>query len=79
MAAGMAIMGFGGGAMIGSPSAEYLMNHFSIPMLVFRIQFHNDFKNNSLIKLGLENNIIMTGIVPEEDLIKYYYTYSNFS
>ena len=29
LATGMAIMGFGGGAMIGSPSAEYLMNHFS--------------------------------------------------
>lgn len=29
LATGMAIMGFGGGAMIGSPSAEYLMNSFS--------------------------------------------------
>ncbi len=28
MATGMAIMGFGGGAMIGSPLAEELMNHF---------------------------------------------------
>jgi MFS family permease len=29
MATGMAIMGFGGGAMIGSPLATILMNHFS--------------------------------------------------
>ena len=29
MATGMAIMGFGGGAMIGSPFANYLINHFS--------------------------------------------------
>jgi MFS family permease len=29
MATGMAIMGFGGGAMIGSPLAVYLMNYFS--------------------------------------------------
>ena len=28
MATGMAIMGFGGGAMIGSPLANLLMNHF---------------------------------------------------
>ena len=28
MATGMAIMGFGGGAMIGSPLADMLMNHF---------------------------------------------------
>ena len=28
MATGMAIMGFGGGAMIGSPLADLLMNHF---------------------------------------------------
>jgi hypothetical protein len=28
MAAGMAIMGFGGGAMIGSPLANLLMDHF---------------------------------------------------
>jgi MFS family permease len=28
MATGMAIMGFGGGAMIGSPLANFLMNHF---------------------------------------------------
>ena len=28
MATGMAIMGFGGGAMIGSPLATILMNHF---------------------------------------------------
>jgi hypothetical protein len=28
MATGMAIMGFGGGALIGSPLAEELMNHF---------------------------------------------------
>ena len=31
MATGMAIMGFGGGAMIGSPLANMLMNHFSGP------------------------------------------------
>src|SRR5262249_57393008 len=28
MATGMAIMGFGGGAMIGAPLADILMNHF---------------------------------------------------
>ena len=31
MATGMAIMGFGGGAMIGSPLATMLMNHFKTP------------------------------------------------
>jgi MFS family permease len=31
MATGMAIMGFGGGAMIGSPLANLLMNHFRTP------------------------------------------------
>ncbi len=31
MATGMAIMGFGGGAMIGSPLAEWLMNFFRSP------------------------------------------------
>jgi MFS family permease len=31
MATGMAIMGFGGGAMIGSPLANILMNHFKSP------------------------------------------------
>jgi MFS family permease len=31
MATGMAIMGFGGGAMIGSPLADILMKHFSGP------------------------------------------------
>ena len=31
MATGMAIMGFGGGAMIGSPLANMLMNHFKGP------------------------------------------------
>ncbi len=31
MATGMAIMGFGGGAMIGSPLADMLMNHFRTP------------------------------------------------
>ena len=31
MATGMAIMGFGGGAMIGSPLASLLMNHFKTP------------------------------------------------
>ena len=29
MATGMAIMGFGGGAMIGSPLASLLMDHFA--------------------------------------------------
>ena len=29
MATGMAIMGFGGGAMIGAPLADHLMNHFA--------------------------------------------------
>jgi MFS family permease len=31
MATGMAIMGFGGGAMIGAPLADILMNHFKTP------------------------------------------------
>ena len=31
MATGMAIMGFGGGAMIGSPLADILMKHFATP------------------------------------------------
>ena len=31
MATGMAIMGFGGGAMIGSPLAALLMKHFAVP------------------------------------------------
>ncbi len=34
MATGMAIMGFGGGAMIGSPLANMLMNHFKTPTSV---------------------------------------------
>jgi MFS family permease len=34
MATGMAIMGFGGGAMIGSPLANLLMNHFETPVSV---------------------------------------------
>jgi len=32
MATGMAIMGFGGGAMIGSPLANLIMNHFKTPI-----------------------------------------------
>ena len=34
MATGMAIMGFGGGAMIGSPLADLLMKHFATPTSV---------------------------------------------
>jgi MFS family permease len=34
MATGMAIMGFGGGAMIGAPLAELLMQHYAIPSSV---------------------------------------------
>lgn len=34
MATGMAIMGFGGGAMIGSPLADRLMNYFATPVSV---------------------------------------------
>lgn len=34
MATGMAIMGFGGGAMIGSPLADMLMKHFATPSSV---------------------------------------------
>ena len=34
MATGMAIMGFGGGAMIGSPLADILMRHFATPTSV---------------------------------------------
>lgn len=38
MATGMAIMGFGGGAMIGAPLAEKLMNFFAAPTSVGVIQ-----------------------------------------
>jgi MFS family permease len=38
MAAGMAIMGFGGGAMIGSPLAADLMKHFATPTDVGVVQ-----------------------------------------
>ncbi|WP_410210425.1 OFA family MFS transporter [Aquirhabdus sp.] len=34
MATGMAIMGFGGGAMIGAPLADFLMRHFATPTSV---------------------------------------------
>ena len=34
MATGLAIMGFGGGAMIGSPLADRLMQHFATPTSV---------------------------------------------
>ena len=34
MATGLAIMGFGGGAMIGSPLSVALMNHFKTPASV---------------------------------------------
>ncbi|NEV03402.1 OFA family MFS transporter, partial [Bradyrhizobium sp. UFLA 03-164] len=34
MATGMAIMGFGGGAMIGAPLADRLMNDFKTPTSV---------------------------------------------
>ena len=34
MATGMAIMGFGGGAMIGAPLANLLMNYFKSPTSV---------------------------------------------
>ena len=34
MATGMAIMGFGGGALIGSPLADWLMRHFATPTSV---------------------------------------------
>ncbi|WP_227869509.1 OFA family MFS transporter [Undibacterium parvum] len=34
MATGMAIMGFGGGAMIGAPMADWLMRHFATPTSV---------------------------------------------
>ena len=37
MATGMAIMGFGGGAMIGAPLADMLMNHFRTPDLGRRV------------------------------------------
>ena len=36
MATGMAIMGFGGGAMIGSPLATILMNYYATPTSVER-------------------------------------------
>jgi MFS family permease len=38
MATGMAIMGFGGGAMIGSPLADKLMKHFATPTSVGVVQ-----------------------------------------
>ncbi|WP_353184787.1 MFS transporter, partial [Bosea sp. (in: a-proteobacteria)] len=38
MATGMAIMGFGGGAMIGSPLADMLMNYFKTPTSVGVLQ-----------------------------------------
>jgi MFS family permease len=38
MATGMAIMGFGGGAMIGSPLADRLMKHFATPSSVGVVQ-----------------------------------------
>jgi len=38
MATGMAIMGFGGGALIGAPLAEELMKHFSSPTSVGAIE-----------------------------------------
>ena len=34
MATGMAIMGFGGGAMIGAPLADLLMNYYKTPTSV---------------------------------------------
>jgi MFS family permease len=34
MATGMAIMGFGGGAMIGAPLADLLMNYYHTPTSV---------------------------------------------
>ena len=34
MATGMAIMGFGGGAMIGAPLADMLMKYFKTPTSV---------------------------------------------
>ena len=34
MATGMAIMGFGGGAMIGAPLADWLMKHYATPTSV---------------------------------------------
>ena len=36
MATGMAIMGFGGGAMIGAPLANILINYFKTPTSVGR-------------------------------------------
>ncbi len=38
MATGMAIMGFGGGAMIGAPMADLLMKVFATPTQVGRWQ-----------------------------------------
>ena len=37
MATGMAIMGFGGGAMIGAPLADLLMNYFKTPTVGRRL------------------------------------------
>ena len=38
MATGMAIMGFGGGAMIGAPLADILMNYFKTPTRCRRLE-----------------------------------------
>ncbi len=42
MATGMAIMGFGGGAMIGSPLANLLMNHFKTATSSGVVRDHGD-------------------------------------
>ncbi|KAF1703747.1 MFS transporter, partial [Pseudoxanthomonas kalamensis DSM 18571] len=54
MATGMAIMGFGGGAMIGSPLADALMRHFAGPDSV-------GVKETFLVMAGLYFVFMMAG------------------
>lgn len=52
MATGMAIMGFGGGAMVASPLSELLMNHFRGPQSTGVAE--------TMVTLGLLYGIVMT-------------------
>ncbi|MFM8325981.1 MAG: MFS transporter, partial [Pirellulaceae bacterium] len=52
MAAGLAIMGFGGGAMVASPLSELLMNHFRGPQSTGVAE--------TMVTLGLLYGIVMT-------------------
>jgi MFS family permease len=53
MATGMAIMGFGGGAMIGSPLADILMNQFHTPSSVGHLaDVHHDGRDLFCVHAG---------------------------